>query len=149
MIKENRNWRKMNKNLKVEVTAHDGFLIVNAVKPEKDDNFMPAGGSTLGCILKDTSKYLGMSKEAFELLKTIKKSCDDIGDVMAWKKEDTHFFGWLGGIKNLIDIREGETSSSRDGILQDLKFNEIPNNVPVEAFEIITKTRNNSAEENP
>lgn len=131
----------MKKNIKVEVTSHDGYLIVNAVNPIKDENFIPAGGSNLGCILRGTDNLLGMSKEAFDLLKTIKPSGDDIGDVMAWEAGDKHCFGWLGGIKALFDIRDGGVSSSRDGILETLKFVEIPNKVPIEAFEIIVKTR--------
>jgi hypothetical protein len=130
------------KDIKVQVTTHDGFLIIETIKPQKDEFFIPAGGQNIGCVLSRTNKFLGMSKEAFELLKTIKTSYDGIGDVMAWKAGEDYCFGWLGGLRSLIDIKTGDVTCSIDKIPDDLPFIQIKNEIPVEAFEIIVKSRN-------
>jgi hypothetical protein len=127
----------MSDEIKVKVTCYKEFLIIEAVKPDKDKNFIPTGGSKIGCVLIDTEKYLGMSDEAYELLKTIKPSNDAIGDVMTWEANEMgHCFGWLGPIKRLVNPKTSECS--RDGII-DLKYVKIPNDVPPDAAEAVTK----------
>ena len=52
-------------NIKVKVTSHEGFLVIETIKPKEDKNFAPVGGSRIGSVLINTGKYLGMSHEAF------------------------------------------------------------------------------------
>ena len=78
-----------------------------------------------------------MSDKAYELLKTMKKSGDDIGDVSAYQTvKGNYCFSWLGGIKRLVNMDQAETS--REGIAE-IKYVSIPNKVPNEVFEILTR----------
>jgi hypothetical protein len=125
----------MNENLKVKVVAYKDFLIIVAVKPKADPYFVPQGGTRIGCVLIETDKYLGMSQDAFKLLKTMKKSGDDIGDVSTWKTDKgKHCFAWIGGIKRLVNVPKSETDNK--GII-DIDFIEIPNDIPPDALEAI------------
>ena len=119
-------------NLKVKVTAHENYIIIETLDEKEDNNFVPVGGSRIGCVLIETDNYLGMSKEAVELLKTIKPSYDDIGDVSTWKTNDNKdCFAWIGGFKRLVDIDTAE--GDKNGIV-DVKHITIENIVPEEAM---------------
>lgn len=121
--------------MKVKVTSYDQYLIIETVDGKKDKNFTPAGENRIGCVLTETNKYLGMSKEAFKLLKTIKKSGDDIGEVSAWKTTDgKDCFAWLGGFKKIVDI--ANSSGDASGIAN-IKYKTIKNDVPKRAMEIL------------
>lgn len=124
-------------NLKVKVTAHENYLIIETLDKKEDKNFIPVGGTRIGCVLIETDKYLGMSKEAKTLLKTMKKSYDDIGDISTWTTNDNKdCFSWLGGIKRLVDMNTAE--GDNQGII-DIKHITIENIVPQEAIDIINK----------
>jgi hypothetical protein len=125
-------------NIKVKVTCHEGYLVIETVDPTQDDNFYPSGGVRIGCVVIDTEKYLGMSNEAFELLKTMKLSGDDIGDISTFQSAKGDCFSWLGPVKRLADVSQSE--SSRDGI-SDIKYIPIENKVPLDAFEAIVKLK--------
>jgi hypothetical protein len=121
--------------LKVKVTAYEQNLIIEVIDGKEDKNFIPIGEGRIGCVLIETDTCLGMSKEAFELLKTIKKSHDDIGDVTAWKTDDDkNCFGWLGGFKKIINMEKAEGDSSG---IADIKHVTIENDVPQEAIDVI------------
>jgi hypothetical protein len=120
----------LNSDIKVQVTAHSGYIIINTIKPDKDKNFVPNGNGRVGCVLTNTKKHLGMSNEAFKLLKTVKKSGDDIGDVMAYHSGDQDIFGWLGPVKRLVNPVRSESDSTG---IQDIEYIEIPNKPPLEA----------------
>jgi len=127
----------MSEDIKVKVVAYENYLIITTVKPESDENFVPSGGTKIGCVLVDTGKYLGMSEQAFNLMKTIKKSGDDIGDIDTWESNKGQCFAWLGPIKRLADVRSCE--SSQNGII-DIDYVQIPNDIPPEALEAIIKS---------
>lgn len=101
-------------NPKVKLTAYHNYLIIETVPPfDKSDEFIPNGNGKLGCIIANTKTNLGISPEALMLLKQIKQSCDDIGDVMWWKDlNEKCYFGWLGGPYSIkhIDICDGDRS---------------------------------------
>lgn len=128
----------MPENVKVEVTCHENFLVINTIDPTHDENFVPAGNGRIGCVLMDAEKHLGMSDEAFKLLKTMKVGTDAIGDVATFESNKGQCFSWLGHPQRLVDMSDEEICSSREGII-DLKYVPIENKVPVEAFEAITK----------
>lgn len=127
----------MSDDVKVHITKYENYLIIKTIKPEKDENFIPAGGNKIGCVLIDTKKHLGMSDEAFNLMKEIKKSGDDIGDFDTWETDKGQCVGWLGGTHRLVDVSKCE--SSNKGII-DIEYISIPNNVPPEALEAIIKS---------
>jgi hypothetical protein len=72
----------------------------------------PAAGS-LGVVCYANS--VEFSPEAVELLKTIKKSDDDLGDVNIFQTLDnTIIFSWMGGYKRLVDPSNSQFSRSCD-----------------------------------
>jgi hypothetical protein len=111
--------------MKVKVTEYKGFLVINTIKPEKDNNFIPVTEpGRIGSTIIETSKHLGMSKEAFAFLKKLRVSKDDVGDVDAWKTVDgTSCFSWMGPLKRLVGP-DAELSSSGAA---DIDYIEIPN----------------------
>lgn len=75
-----------------------------------------------------------MSKEAFELVKTIKRGSDSIGDVDWWKCDNGDFaFSWFGGPQALKQANICETS--RQFTVGD--FVEIPNDSPEGAIQAV------------
>lgn len=125
-------------DLKVKVTAHENYLIIETLDEKEDENFIPVGGSRVGSVLIETDKYLGMSKEAKILLKTLKKSGDDIGEISTWTTNDNKdCFSWLGGFKRLVNMNTAEGDSK--GIV-DIKHVTIENVVPQEAIDVINKS---------
>lgn len=121
--------------LVAKVTAYKEHLIIDTVKPEKTENFIPVGNGRIGCVLINTDKLLGMSKEAFSLMKKLKVNGDAIGDISTWKTTDErNCFSWVGGLKRLVDVKNCECS--RDGII-DIEHIIIENEVPEEAKTVI------------
>jgi len=122
-------------DLKVVVVEHRGKIIIETIHPERDGNFVPCGGSNIGCTVIDTNKYLGMSQEAWALIKTIPKSRDCIGDLTIWETDDDRgCFGWIGHPKRLADPSMCELS--RDGT-PDIPFILIENTVNPEELPTI------------
>jgi len=123
-------------NLKVKVTAHGNYVIIEPLQfTEEKDVFYPVGGDRVGTVLIDTDKYLGMSEEAVKNLKKIEKSHDAIGDVQTWKSDNKgDCFSWIGGIHRILDVTTAE--GDRDGII-DIAHVTIPNDVPEKAMRII------------
>ncbi len=123
------------KKLKVKVTSYNNHVIIETINDKEDKNFIPISKGRVGNVLIQTDKYLGMSKEAETLIKTIKRSHDDIGDVSTWKTNDNKYcFSWLGGLKKIVDINKSETDKS--GIIN-IPYIPIPNDIPKEAIDII------------
>jgi len=126
------------KDLKVKVTAHKNYIIIEPLQFEEEkDKLYPVGNGRVGTVLIGTDKYLGMSKEAVENLKRIKKSSDAIGDVQAFTSVKGDCFSWLGGMKAFFDVRKAE--GDRDGI-KDIAHVTIPNDVPDQAMAAINRS---------
>jgi hypothetical protein len=121
----------MKSDIKTRILGHKGWIVVDTADLTQDEDFIPAGGSRIGCVLANTKERLGISDEALELLKKIPKSHDDIGDVDCFKSGDKWIFGWLGPARRLISTVGTSGSSSYD--INALEFKRIPNDVPVEA----------------
>lgn len=115
----------IHKDLKVKIVEYKGEIIIETLKPEKDDNFIPATEpGKVGSVIINTEKYLGISDKAWKIIKGFKKSGDCIGEVDAWKTNDgKSCFGWLGAMGRRIG-QWAETS--RNGIA-DIKFVPIQN----------------------
>lgn len=121
--------------LKVKVTTYKNHLIIETLEPKQDANFFPCGGNRIGCVLINTQKYLGMSKEAADLAKTIQKSGDDIGDISVWTTDNgRHCFSWIGGLRRFVDMKVAEGDNK--GITE-LHYVEIKNEPPTEAIKLI------------
>lgn len=125
-------------NLKTKVTAHKGIIVIETKDPVADSDFIPAGGSKIGCVLANTKDRLGISGEALELLKKIPRSGDDIGDVDSFTSDKSgDVFTWLGPACRLVD--PASASGSRTYDIGNIEFNTIPNEVPKRAAAAIDK----------
>jgi len=123
--------------LKVKVTSHKDYVIIEPLQfNEEKDIFYPIGPGKVGSVLIGTKEYLGMSEEAVENLKRVKKSHDAIGDVQTFKSDKGDCFSWMGGIYGLFNVTKAE--GDRDGII-DIAHITIPNDVPEEAMKAINK----------
>jgi len=120
--------------MKVKVTEHKGVVVIETLDPKQDADFMPAGGSKIGCHLANTGKNLGISKEALAVMKGYMISMDDLGEVHAFISDDgVHRFSWLGGTKRLVGPK-AELSAKG---FTDISHIEIPNEPPQEAITVI------------
>ena len=124
------------------ILAHRGILIT-VVDPaaEGNEDWLPSGNGRIGCIIMDTKNNLGISEEAFGLLKTIDHGFDSLGDVM-WFEADGNkrVFGWMGQPDRLMKPENVE--GDRDFHVTDDHWNhciKVPNDVPEEARNIIDK----------
>jgi len=123
--------------IRVKVTAYEGNIIIETLKPDEDDHFAPVGGTRFGSVLMDTKNILGMSKEAVELLKTIPRGTDCIGDVSTWKTTNGNCcFSWFGHLNRIVSIKD--CVSDRDGIIN-VEHVTIENEPPKEAIEALQK----------
>jgi hypothetical protein len=131
-------------DLKVRVVAYEGLIIIEPIEPEKnvgkDFGWIPMGQTRIGSVLCDTKKYLGISKEAFELMKKIQVGRDCIGDLDWFACNDgTTAFSWYGPIYRVINP---ETAIAARGFVTDKLLETctlISNDVPAEAVELIDR----------
>ena len=125
--------------MKVKIVAYKSHLVVVPTNPEqgigKTDGWYPTGDGRLGCVVTDTKNRLGVSEEAFDLMKTIKRNHDAIGDISWWECDDgTHAFAYFGSIHRVINPESAE--GDRDFRVTPSLRNAcaiIPNDVPEEA----------------
>lgn len=122
--------------MKVKVTEYKNCVVIETLKPEKDDDFIPIGPGKVGSVLINTGKHLGISKEALTFMRGLKISRDAIGEVDAWITDDGRScFGWLGGLKRIVGP---EAELPKTGF-QDIDYIEIPNEPPGDAKKAIDK----------
>lgn len=122
----------------VVVTAHKGFLIIDAANMGKESkDWIPIGGSRIGCVIANTKKHLQVSEEALELLGKIKRCRDDIGDVDWFESGDMKVFAWLGPTTRLVNPAEAEGSRTYKVYRDDCTI--VPNNSPQEAIDAIER----------
>ena len=117
------------------------MLVIIPHEPEKDqeDGWYPSNLDRGGCVIADTEKNLGISVEAFDLMQTIKRNNDSVGDISWWACDDgTHAFSWWGAIYRVIDPNDSE--APRDFYVNNIMWSvctKIPNDVPPEAMQVI------------
>lgn len=119
------------------VTAYKNLLVIELLATASIPNEVTTSldnPSCIGQVIHDTAKNLGVSAEALELLKQVKRSNDDMGDVDWFSTSDGKAsFGWLGGRYAIKSPTEIDGSSSY-GIFD---FVTIPNDVPAGAINAI------------
>ena len=130
------------KNVKVKLFAYRNMLIIETVNPE-DPNYpgwVPAGGTKIGCVIANTKTALGISEDALEWLKGVKRSRDDIGDVDWWACNDgTKVFAWMGGVYS-IKSRDADGSRHHEVFPDD--YVPVPNNPSQEAMDAVDRQLN-------
>jgi len=109
--------------MKVKVTEFAGNVVIEVLDKDVGEDFIPAGNGKIGCTLKNTGKHLGMSKEAWNIIKAMKISADDIGEVMTWNINNIHCFAWLGSWSRVV---KPDSELANTGAY-DIDFIEIPN----------------------
>ncbi|NEX63121.1 hypothetical protein [Noviherbaspirillum galbum] len=115
-----------------EITAHRGRLIMTLladhsipgeVITSQDDPRFP------GQVIIDTSRQLGISKEALQLLRKLNPGSEDVGDLNWFLVDDKPMFFWRGGRYAVFSpdyCSVGKDFGVRGHV-------EIPNRVPAEA----------------
>jgi hypothetical protein len=87
--------------MRTQVFAHKGYIgIKSDVKAEGLLND-PMKPGQLGFVLD--AAYVDVQPAALELLKKVKKSGDDIGEIDVYKSPDKTYFCWLGGPLKVSD----------------------------------------------
>lgn len=119
--------------LKVRVTAYKGLIVIDVDEPREGigDYWYPTGQGRMGCVVFDSRNRVGVSKEAIELMSTIRRNHDAIGD-LGWFGSDNHgyCFSWWGPIYRVVDqTAEGD----RGFFVRPGEYVEIPNDVPPDA----------------
>lgn len=133
-----------NQNFKVKITAYKDRLIIEAIDPENPhDRWTPNGPGKIGSVIGDTKTNLGISNQAYALLKRIRRSRDDIGDIDWFACDDgTYAFAWLGSFKKIVDPKEAE--GSRTYVAPEGQYVKIKNIVPKEAKKVIDEIDSNT-----
>jgi hypothetical protein len=123
------------------ITAYKGRLVLELLAkasiPDEVATSLDNPGN-IGQVIMNTGKNLGVSAEALELLKQVKRGHDDIGDIDWFRTGDTAAFGWLGGIYRIADPKQVEGSRTY-GIFD---YVAIPNHVPQGAMQAIDSSNN-------
>lgn len=128
--------------MKVKITEFEGDVVIEVLNRKEDEDFllpgkMKSGGFRVGCILKNTGKNLGMSPEAWKIIKSMKVTSDDIGEVNAYIKNNIHCFYWLGAPGRLISPN---SELSNRGV-ENIDFIEISNETSQHVIDKIKEAR--------
>lgn len=95
--------------MRTQVFAHNGFIgIKSDIKAEGLLN-NPTEPDQLGFVVD--ANFVDVQPQALELLKQIKRSADDLGEVDIFKSVKGTIFSWLGGPMKVI-IPADVTSSN-------------------------------------
>lgn len=96
-----------------KVTAYKGRILCQLLATASNDNVASSidRPGNMGQVIMDTEKYLGVSDEAIELLKTVKNGRDAIGDVDWFKSSDGKMnFAWFGPVNRIINPDDAEAA---------------------------------------
>jgi hypothetical protein len=113
-----------------EITAYKGRIVIELkVKKSIPGEVLTSQDTprVAGQVVSDTARHLGVSAEAISLLKTVRRSSEDAGE-LDWSKtlEGKANFGWKGGRCAIFDPKAcaGSRKFKVGGYVT------IPNNVP-------------------
>lgn len=99
--------------MKARVFAYKGYLVLELLVTKSDDEVTSTidHPGTFGQVIANTKANLGVSQEAIDLMATVKRGRDSIGDIDWFKlAAGGHAFGWIGGPKAIKQASEIETS---------------------------------------
>jgi hypothetical protein len=122
---------------KVTVLAHEGHIILIPHAPllNVDRNWSPVNNAgRLGSVLGDSRRQLACSKEALDLMRSIRRNADAIGDLGWWLCADgTYAFSWFGALYRVIDPKNAE--GDRDFHVHEQECTVVPNEIPEDILE--------------
>lgn len=132
--------KKEKPELMVAIFGYKGCLVITTLQPEKKmEEWTPIGPGKIGCVIGNTKKNLGVSKEALELMGKVETCGDDIGDIDWFSVNDgTHAFGWIGGLNRVVNTKTAEAARGFKVYRDECVI--IPNKVPEEAMKKIDET---------
>lgn len=120
----------------VKVHAHERVLIIDAELNVEHEDWVPIGLGKIGCVLINTRDHLGISMEALELLRGLKRSNDSLGDVDWFLSDKGWCFSWLGGPNSIKHVDRCESSRTHE-VPGPSEYTLIDNDPPIEAVEAI------------
>ena len=120
---------KVKKTIKIrtKIFAYKGIIGIESDYKAEGLINDPASVGQLGFLVNP--KFIDISKEAFALLKKVKKGTDSLGDIDIFKSGKDINFGWLGGSLNIID-KNSIGSRDYDVNLLNKIINIVPNEPP-------------------
>lgn len=94
--------------MRTQVFAHKGIIGISS--DPKADGLLndPTQPGQLGFVV--SAEHVDVSREAYDLLQTVKKSRDCIGDVDIFQSEKGIIFSWMGGSKRMLNPQTAEGS---------------------------------------
>jgi len=117
----------------MKITTYRGFIVTEPFVDNDDNLVLPDGHNIIGTMVIDTENNLGMSSEAWEIIKKMERSGDDIGDFNAYHRDDNKdCVSWLGGPRKVVSPL---SDLPYCGVPDDLKFIEIPDETNPEIIE--------------
>lgn len=122
------------------VTAYKGHLVIELLTTKSipgETAVSMDNPQRFGQVIMNTEKNLGVSQEAIEVMKTLKRGRDSLGAV-DWFATSTadgpaHAFSWIGGQYAIVNPEDTETSRQWEMG----KYVTIPNDVPQGAIDAI------------
>ena len=97
------------------ITAYKGQIICELLATASSATVTTTldNPGVFGQVIVDSKNNVGISKEAHDLLKTIKRGRDDLGELDWFKTSDNaHAFAWIGGPYTIVNPTTCESSSS-------------------------------------
>ena len=119
--------------MKVKLTLHMDYLVIDTLDRTKDEDFRPIEAGYVGCSLKNTGKHLGISEEALMFIKALQVSGDDIGFI---PNDNTHHFSWLGPPCRLV-TSDAELPNSGFADIDFIKVPNVTNSAAIQAVDYI------------
>lgn len=117
---------------KVTVLAFEGFLVMIPHEPEKSVGrwWAPVNDKgNLGSVLVDSKQKLACSREALDLMRTVRRNREAVGDLGWWRCDDGKFaFSWFGALYRIIDPSDCE--GDRGFHVHEEQCTIVPNEIP-------------------
>ncbi|MNL49491.1 hypothetical protein D3C87_1724290 [compost metagenome] len=99
--------------LLAKVKAHKGLILCECLSPYSIQDKILLAPDNSAVMVFNPEQNLGISSEALELLKTLKKSEDELGHVdWGTDKVGRPYFFWLGSMKTIVDPDECQTAAA-------------------------------------
>jgi len=93
--------------MRTKIFAYKGIVGIQS-GPDAENMVAKPENGNLGCVLE--AQGIDISPEALELLKSIPRGRDGLGEVDVFQAGDKIIFGWLGGYMKAILPEQCETS---------------------------------------
>lgn len=122
--------------MKTKVFAHGGWVGIESNPKAEGLINDPSQAGQLGYVLD--ASHVEVSKEAIEVLKTIRRGGGSLGEVDCFKVTDGKVvFGWLGRELKAVNPADSEVARDTDFSLLEQVATIVPNDPPKEFVEAV------------